>query len=96
MPNVVKVQSGYKVQPLSRYLKPPAPPSAPAIDFPKIDKELAKTNFFQYLDFSLQFAPPVPEEKDIRAKLARLGIGAGKNLMLIPCRRSRKPLSHRA
>ena len=26
--------------------------------FPKIDKELAKTNFFDYLDFALQFAPP--------------------------------------
>jgi hypothetical protein len=78
MPNVVKVQSGYKVQPLSAYLKQPAPPAAPTINFPKINKELAKTGFFDYLDFSLQFAPPGPEEKDIREKLARLGIGAGK------------------
>ena len=39
---------------------------------------MAKSNFFQYLDFALQFAPPGPEEKDIRAKLARIGIGAGK------------------
>src|SRR5437764_418713 len=78
MPNVVKVQSGYKVQPLSAFLKQPAPPAAPTINFPKIDKELVKTNFFEYLDFSLQFAPPGPEEKEIRAKLARLGIGAGK------------------
>ena len=39
MPNVVKVQSGYKVQPLSAYLKQPAPAAAPAIDFPKINKE---------------------------------------------------------
>jgi len=78
MPNVVKVQSRYKVQPLSAYLKQPAPPGAPTISFPKINKELAKTGFFDYLDFSLQFAPPGPEEKDIREKLARLGIGAGK------------------
>ena len=78
MPNVVKVQSGYKVQPLSAYLKQPAPPAAPTINFPKINKELAKTGFFDYLDFSLQFAPPGPEEKDIREQLARLGIGAGK------------------
>jgi hypothetical protein len=34
------------VQPLSAYLKHPAPPAAPAINFPKINKELAKTNFF--------------------------------------------------
>jgi hypothetical protein len=78
MPNVVKVQSGYKVQPLSAYLKQPAPPAAPAIDFPKIDKELVKTNFFEFLDFALQFAPAGPEEKEIRAKLARIGIGPGK------------------
>ena len=37
-----------------------------------------KTNFFEYLDFALQFAPPGPEEQAIRAKLARIGIGPGK------------------
>ena len=79
MPNVIKVQSGYKMQPLSAFLKQPAPSAAPAINFPKIDKELAKTGFFDYLDFSLQFAPAGPEETEIRQKLARLGIGAGKN-----------------
>jgi hypothetical protein len=78
MPNVVKVQSGYKVQPVSAYLKQPAPPAAPAINFPKINKELVKTNFSDYLDFSLQFAPAGPEEIATREKLARLGIGAGK------------------
>jgi hypothetical protein len=78
MPNVVKVQSGYKAQPLSAYLKKPAPPVPPTIDFPKIDKEMVKTNFFKYLDFALQFAPAGPEEKEIRAKLARIGIGPGK------------------
>ena len=78
MPKVMKIQSGYKVQPLSAYLKQPAPPTAPAIDWPKIDKESVKTNFFEYLDFVLQFAPPGPEEKEIRAKLARIGIGPGK------------------
>ena len=78
LPNVERVQAGYRVQPLSAYLKQPAPPAAPAIDFPKIDKDLVKTNFFQYLDFALQFAPPAPNEKDIRAKLALIGVGAGK------------------
>ena len=78
MPNVVKIQSGYKVQPLSAYLKQPAPPAAPAINWPKIDKESVKANFFEYLDFALQFAPAGPEEKEIRDKLARIGIGPGK------------------
>ncbi|CAI8827526.1 Cell envelope protein [Pseudomonas sp. IT-P253] len=79
MPNVEKIQSGYTAQPLSAYLKQPAPPAAPAIDFPKIDKALAKTDFFKYLGFALQFAPATPDEAAIRAKLARLGIGAGKD-----------------
>ena len=78
MPNVEKIQAGYKVKPLSAYLGKSAPPAAPAINFPKITKEMVKTNFFQYLDFLLQFAPAGPEEKDIRAKLARIGVGAGK------------------
>jgi hypothetical protein len=78
MPNVVKVQSGYKVQPLSAFLKQPAPSPAPAIDFPKANAELVKQNFFSYLDFALQFAPAGPEELAIRAKLARIGIGPNK------------------
>ena len=78
MPNVEKVQAGYKVQALSAYLKQPTTTAATAIDFPKIDKELVKKNFFEYLDFALQFAPPGPEERVIREKLARIGVGPGK------------------
>jgi hypothetical protein len=76
--NVKKVQAGYHAQPLSSYLKQPAPPAAPDVAFPKITKELAKKNFFEYLDFALQFAPPAPNETEIRAKLASIGIGPGK------------------
>jgi hypothetical protein len=78
MPNVEKVQAGYKVQTLSAYLKQPATTAATAIDFPKIDKDLVKKSFFEYLDFALQFAPPGPEERVIREKLARIGVGPGK------------------
>ena len=78
LPNVAKVQVGYGAQPLSAYLHQPAPPAAPAIDFPKIDKEMVKTGFFDYLDFALQFIPAAPEEEAIRAKLASIGIGPGK------------------
>lgn len=76
--NVAKVQSGYKVQPLSKYLNQPPPPPAPDIKFPKINKDLVKTNFFEYLDFALQFAPAEPVETEVRAKLARIGVGPGK------------------
>jgi hypothetical protein len=78
MPNVVKVQAGYKVQSLSAYLKQPAPPALPAVAYEKANAELAKTNFFEFLDFALQFSPAGPEEAGIRAKLASIGIGPGK------------------
>jgi hypothetical protein len=78
MPNVEKTQAGYRAQSLSAYLKQPAPPAAPVVNFPKVDKELVKTNFFEYLDFALQFAPAGPEEQAIRARLTRIGIGPGK------------------
>ncbi len=78
MTNVEKVQAGYRVQPLSAFLKRTAPREAPSIVFPKIDKAMVKTGFFDYLDFALQLAPAGPEEKEIRAKLATIGVGPGK------------------
>ena len=63
---------------LSAYLQQSPPPPAPAIDFPKIDQELVKTHFFDYLDFALQFAPAEANETEIRAQLARMGVGPGK------------------
>ena len=33
MPNVVKIQAGYKVQPLSAFQKQPPPPAAPAVNY---------------------------------------------------------------
>ena len=78
MPNVVKIQAGYKVQPLSAYLKQPAPPVPPAINYMKANADIAKSNFFELLDFALQYVPPSPEEAGIRAKLASIGIGPGR------------------
>ncbi len=79
--NVKKIQAGYKGQPLSAFLKKPAPPAAPEIKWPEIDKKLAETDPFAYLNFVLQFCPPVgPAEVDnpLRARFARIGIEAGK------------------
>ncbi len=78
MPNVEKIQSEYKVQPLSAYTHTAPPPAAPPVNFPAVDEKLAKENFFEYLDFVLQFAPPATEEKGIRSRLAKIGVGAGK------------------
>jgi len=76
--NVIKVQEGYKMQPLSSFLNTKAPNAAPKINFPVIDKDSVKKDFFNYLDFVLQFAPAGPEEKEIREKLLKIGVGPGK------------------
>ncbi len=81
MDNVKRVQAGYTVRPLSAYLGQPAPPSAPAIDWPTVTPEAFTTRFTEYLDFLLQFCPavgPAAVEAPLREKFARIGIGAGK------------------
>jgi hypothetical protein len=78
MDNVKKVQAGYAAQPLSAFLKQPAPAAAPEMSFPTFSKELAKDNFFEFLDFALQMAPARPNEADIRAQLAQIGVGPDK------------------
>jgi hypothetical protein len=79
MPNVEKVQAGYSVQPLSAFLKQPTPPAAPKFDFLPATTQGIKDNFFDYLDAALKFVPPTEEDKAIRAKLARIGLGPGKS-----------------
>ena len=69
MDNVKKIQAGYKVQPLSAFLGQPAPPAAPAIDWPKLTQEAVTTRFAEYLDFLLQF-------------LGAAGAGAGRQLRM--------------
>ncbi len=78
MPNVEKIQAGYKVQPLSAFLKQPAPPAAPKIDFLPATTAGIKENFFPYLDAALKFVPVTQEDKVIRERLASIGIGPGK------------------
>ncbi|KQQ13510.1 cell envelope protein [Methylobacterium sp. Leaf122] len=78
MSKVEKVQAGYKAQPLSAFLKRPAPPAAPKIDFFPATTAGIKDNFFQYLDAALQYVPETPRDKAIRARLAKIGIGPGK------------------
>jgi hypothetical protein len=82
MPNVIKVQAGYKLQPLSAFLKQPAPPAAAKIDFVPATTKGIRENFFAYLDAALEFVPVTPENKEIRDRLASVGIGPGKTIDL--------------
>ena len=80
--NVKQVQAGYQVQTLSAFLGQPAPKAVPRIDFIKpLTPETQKFSleFFNVLNFILQFCPTVPSEKELMARFARIGVGAGKN-----------------
>jgi hypothetical protein len=77
--NVRVIQTGYLVQTLSSYLKLPAPPAPPAIDFPAYNAKSARgLGFFSYLNFLLQFAPVHPSEVELRKRFARIGIVPGQ------------------
>jgi hypothetical protein len=78
MPNVEKVQAGYKAQPLSAFLNQPAPPAPPKIDFLPATTAGIKANFYEYLDAALKYVPPSTDTAPIRARLASIGIGPGK------------------
>ncbi len=79
--NVKKIQSGYRAQPLSRFLGQAAPNAAPAIAFKKPltpKQQHTSLESFNILNFLLQFCPTDPSEKELMARFARIGVGAGK------------------
>lgn len=79
--NVKKIQAGYRVQPLSAFLGNAAPPAAPRIEFlTPLTPEQQKSSleFFNILNFVLQFCPPNPSEQSVLERFARIGVGAGK------------------
>jgi hypothetical protein len=79
--NVKKIQAGYRGQTLSQFQNKPAPPPAPEIEWPKIDKQRADSDPFAYLNFLLQFCPPTGPaavEVPMRARFAKIGVEAGK------------------
>ena len=79
---VKQVQAGYKAQPLSAFLGKSEAKAAPQIDFIKpLTPAATKTSpeFFNVLNFVLQFCPTHPSEQDLMARFARIGVGAGKN-----------------
>src|SRR5438034_7368132 len=72
--NVKKVQAGYKAQALSAFLGTAAPKAAPAIDFIKPlspAEEKTSPEFFNILNFVLQFCPTNPSETELMARFAK-------------------------
>jgi hypothetical protein len=81
--NVKKVQAGYRAQTLSAFLGTAAPKTAPGIDFIKPltpAEEKTSPQFFNILNFVLQFCPTDPSETELMARFAKIGVGGGKTL----------------
>jgi hypothetical protein len=83
--NVRRIQQGYKAQPLSAFLGRPATKAAPAIQWMKplsVADQKTSLEFFNILNFVLQFCPTVPSERELMERFARIGVGAGKKIDL--------------
>jgi hypothetical protein len=82
---VKKVQAGYKAQTLSAFLGTTAPRAVSVVDFIKPltpAEQKSSPQFFNLLNFVLQFCPTNPSEKELMARFARIGIGAGQTFDL--------------
>jgi hypothetical protein len=89
--NVKKIQSQYKLQPLSEYLREVAPgakdpqtvtppPAAPIAFVAPLTPASQRTSLelFSIANFLLQFCPTHPSETALMERFAKIGIGAGK------------------
>jgi hypothetical protein len=73
-----KIRQGYRLMPLSAYLKQPAPPAAPAINWPVWNSaDMTSAEFFRLSNFLMQFAVPNELDRPMYDKMAKLGIGPG-------------------
>ena len=76
---LVAMQRQYRIRPLSEYTGAKPPPPAPLYQFPAWDETRANSiGFIDYLNFILQFTPPVASEKAALEQFAKIGIGPGR------------------
>ncbi|WP_052200146.1 DUF1254 domain-containing protein [Terriglobus sp. TAA 43] len=81
LPNVKKIQAGYKIEPLHEFAHTAPPPPAPPINWPTPISPAEQTSlaFFNQMAFLLQFCmPPHPSEAELRQSFAKIGIVPGK------------------
>jgi hypothetical protein len=81
--NVKAIQAKYKVQTLSAYLGKTPAATSDAVEWMKpltTDEQKASLEFFNVMNFVLNFCPTVPSEKPLMERFAKIGIGAGKTI----------------
>lgn len=78
---VKAIQEGYKLHTLSAFSGTAAPAPAPEIQFVKplpADQERKSLDFFNKLNFVLQFCPGDSSETALMTRFAKINVGAGK------------------
>ncbi|QVQ25961.1 DUF1254 domain-containing protein [Achromobacter deleyi] len=78
--NVKRIQSSYKVQPLSAFRKQSAPAAPAAVEWlaPATSAQMySSLEFYEELAFLLQFAPTHSSEKWLRERFASIGLKPG-------------------
>ncbi|RMH81794.1 DUF1254 domain-containing protein [Pseudomonas sp. AOB-7] len=75
--NVKRIQAGYSVRPLSVYSGTPPLDAPPKVSWPEISEQRMASEYWSLAAFLLQFAPPLPWEKELRESFGRLGLIPG-------------------
>jgi hypothetical protein len=79
---VNKIRAGYTAQPLSSFLKQPAPAAAPAVSWPTISELRTNADVFRYVNFLFQFCPQNPSEAELLARFAKIHVGPNQKFDL--------------
>jgi hypothetical protein len=79
--NVKKIQAGYKVEPLSKFLGQATHPPPASVNFIKpltAQDQRSSLEFYSILNFLLQFCPTDSSEVELMKRFALIGVGTGK------------------
>jgi hypothetical protein len=80
LPRVKEIQQSYGLQPLSKFLGKPAPPTAPAIQWPRwTEGDENREAYWSYVGLLLPFVTPHSDDSPMYQKLASLGLKAGSS-----------------
>ena len=84
MPNVAAIQDAVSVRPLSATQGQDSPRAAPApAPIAPVDvRAAADLRFFDVLDWMLALMPTLPEDRDLRERMAKIGVRPGARLDL--------------